>query len=124
MRCPVLADPDNGMITCSLGSDGTPTEGDVCVYECDDGYVVSGNRHRECQSDETWTGSDATCAKCKMNQFLTCMINYYFFSITYFTQIFLLCPSYRYTVASGDSRPDQQGGPSREQHNYCCLAIV
>jgi len=67
VRCPVLANPDNGMITCSLGSDNTPTEGDICLYECDDGYVVSGSRHRECQSDGAWTGSDSTCAKCKLS---------------------------------------------------------
>ena len=28
------------------------------------------------------------------------------------------------STISGDSRPDLQGGASREQHNYCCLAIV
>ena len=26
-------------------------------------------------------------------------------------------------LGSGDSRPDQQGGPSREQHDYCCMAV-
>jgi len=67
VRCPVLANPDNGMVTCSLGSDNTPTKGDICAYECDDGYVVSGNGHRECQSDGNWTGSEPSCAKCKLH---------------------------------------------------------
>ena len=35
----------------------------------------------------------------------------------------LICLHY-IVVVSGDSRPDLQGGGSREQHNYCCLAIV
>ena len=26
--------------------------------------------------------------------------------------------------SSGDSRPDLQGEPSREQHDYCCLAVI
>jgi len=62
-QCPPLRDPDNGMIFCSLGDDGVPTEGDICVYECDDGYIVSGNGDRECQSDNTWTGNDAVCKR-------------------------------------------------------------
>ena len=51
------------MISCSLGSDGIPTEGDTCVYQCNDGYVVSGDGDRECQSDNTWTGSEAICER-------------------------------------------------------------
>jgi len=64
--CPSLGDPDNGMIECSLGPDGVPTEGDVCVYLCDDGYIVSGSGDRTCQSDGTWTGSEPTCERCKL----------------------------------------------------------
>ena len=37
--CPVLTDPDNGIVQCSLGSDGLPTEGDTCAYQCDAGYI-------------------------------------------------------------------------------------
>ena len=59
--CPVLTDPDNGMVDCSLGDDGVPTEGDTCVYTCDDGYELSGDRVRECQSDGMWSGNDTTC---------------------------------------------------------------
>jgi len=65
ITCDFLDDPANGMLHCSLGPDGLPTEGDVCVYECNDGYIVSGSNSRECQSDGTWTGSDATCERCK-----------------------------------------------------------
>jgi len=51
------------VVDCSLGDDGVPTEGDVCVYQCDDGYIVFGDTDRECQSDNTWTGSDAICER-------------------------------------------------------------
>ena len=49
------------MVDCSLGDDGVPTEGDTCTYQCDDGYELSGDMSRECQSDGTWTGSEPTC---------------------------------------------------------------
>jgi len=65
ITCPVLTDPDNGMVDCSLGPDGIPTEGDTCAYTCDDGFIVSGSSDRICQSDGTWTGSEPTCARCK-----------------------------------------------------------
>jgi len=59
--CPNLTDPDNGMVDCSLGDNGVPTEGDTCVYQCDDGYVLSGDPARECLSNGAWSGIDTTC---------------------------------------------------------------
>ena len=59
--CPILTDPENGMVFCSLGDDGLTTDGDTCVYQCDVGYELSHNPVRECQSDGTWTGSEPTC---------------------------------------------------------------
>jgi len=64
--CEWLVDPDNGNVECSLGPDGVPTEGDTCVYQCDDGYIVSGSDSRECQSNGTWSGSEATCERCEV----------------------------------------------------------
>ena len=64
--CPTLDDPVDGSVECSLGPDGVPTEGDTCVYQCDDGYIVTGGNSRECQGDGTWTGSEPTCERCKM----------------------------------------------------------
>jgi len=61
--CPVLGDLDNGKIRCLLGKDGTPTEGDTCVYVCDDGIVMTGNVVRRCQNDGTWSGSEPTCER-------------------------------------------------------------
>ena len=50
--CPVLNDPDNGRIACSLGEDGILTEGDTCIYVCDDGFVVTGDSAvKEFQND-------------------------------------------------------------------------
>jgi len=60
-RCPELTDPTNGMVCCSLGVDGDPTEGDTCDYMCTTGYVLSGNDMRTCGSNGMWTGSDPTC---------------------------------------------------------------
>ena len=65
ITCPELTDPDNGMIDCSLGPDGIPTEGDTCAYSCDDG---------------TWTGSEPTCARCKKTIINVCI---YLFILQY-----------------------------------------
>jgi len=59
--CQLLDDPDNGRISCSLGIDGIPLEGDTCIYICDEGFDPSGEITRECQSDGRWSGSDITC---------------------------------------------------------------
>ena len=59
--CPILTDPENGMVFCTLGDDGIPSEGDFCVYQCDDGYVLSHDPIRECQGDGTWTDTKPTC---------------------------------------------------------------
>jgi len=77
--CPSLDHPDNGMVTCSLGPDGLPTEGDTCVYQCDDGYIVSGSGDRTCQSDGTWTGSEPTCTRCKKASVPTITVYIYAF---------------------------------------------
>ena len=62
--CPVLEDIDNGSVECSLGSDGIPSEGDTCIYVCDEGFVVTGSSiTRECQSDGSWSGSEPTCER-------------------------------------------------------------
>ena len=53
------------MVECSLGMDGIPSEGDTCVYQCDDGFGVQGSHDRECQSDGSWSGTDTTCERCK-----------------------------------------------------------
>ena len=61
--CPSLTNPANGMINCSLGDDGFPSLGDTCTVTCDDGYELTGSNTRTCQSNRSWSGSDATCSR-------------------------------------------------------------
>ena len=61
--CQVLENIDNGKVECSLGVDEVPTEGDTCIYVCDEGFVASGSSVRECQSNGSWSGSEPTCER-------------------------------------------------------------
>ena len=36
-------------------------EGDTCSFTCNTGYELTGSDTRTCQSDETWSGSEAMC---------------------------------------------------------------
>ena len=61
--CPSLTDPNNGLMTCSLGDDGVPSYKDTCTFICKVGYLLSGSDTRTCQSDGSWSGSTSTCRK-------------------------------------------------------------
>ena len=61
VTCPSLTDPSNGMITCSLGSDGVPHDGDTCTFTCNTDYELTGSPMRTCQNGGSWSGSDAIC---------------------------------------------------------------
>ena len=61
--CPSLTDPSNGMISCSLGSDGVANPGESCIFTCNTGYQLMGSGIRTCQNDGSWSGSDATCSR-------------------------------------------------------------
>ena len=61
--CSSLRAPDNGEISCSLGDDGVLSYQDTCTLTCDTGYELTGSRTRTCQSDGTWSGSDAMCTR-------------------------------------------------------------
>ena len=63
LACSSLNDPSNGMISCSLGSDGVPSTGDNCIYTCNTGYVLTGSNTRTCQSDGSWSGSAPMCTR-------------------------------------------------------------
>jgi len=56
VSCPPLSAPDNGMIDCT----GNVFE-DTCTFSCDDNYDLVGSETRTCQSDRTWSGTEATC---------------------------------------------------------------
>ncbi len=59
MMCPNLENPLNGGVTFS---DGT-SFGSVATYNCDDGFVISGNERRSCLSGGIWSGSDPKCIR-------------------------------------------------------------
>ncbi|XP_065899762.1 sushi, von Willebrand factor type A, EGF and pentraxin domain-containing protein 1-like isoform X2 [Dysidea avara] len=63
VSCPSLTDPNNGMITCSLGDDGVPSYEDTCSFTCNTGYELTGSDTRTCQSDESWSGTDDVCRR-------------------------------------------------------------
>jgi len=60
--CPMLMAPDNGMINCSLGENGVPTNGDTCTVTCNDGFRLRGDATRRCQAGQMrWLGNEARC---------------------------------------------------------------
>ena len=61
VTCTNLNAPTDGMITCALGVDGVPTDGDTCSFTCNTGYELSGSAMRTCGSDGSWNGTDAVC---------------------------------------------------------------
>ena len=63
VSCPLLTDPNNGVITCSLGDDGVPSYEDTCSFTCNNGYELTGSDTRTCQSDGSWSGSDNVCRR-------------------------------------------------------------
>ena len=52
------------MIDCSLGDDGVLSYEDTCTYTCNNGYeLTGGSSTSNCQSDGTWSGSEAMCTR-------------------------------------------------------------
>jgi len=64
--CPLLTNPVNGMITCSLGDDGVSSYEDTCTFTCNTGYVLTSSDTRTCQSDGSWSGSQPLCLGMKL----------------------------------------------------------
>ena len=63
--CPLLIDPSNGVMACSLGDDGAPSYEDTCNFTCNTGYELAGSDTRTCQSDGSWSGNDVVCRRGK-----------------------------------------------------------
>jgi len=63
VSCPSLTDPNNGVMTCSLGDDGVPSYKDTCTFICNVGYLLTGSDFRTCQSDGSWSGTETMCRK-------------------------------------------------------------
>ena len=61
--CPGLTDPNNGTITCSPGDNGVPSYEDTCSFTCNTGYELTGSDTRTCQSDGSWSGTEAMCRR-------------------------------------------------------------
>ena len=65
VTCPTLTDPNNGVMTCSLGDDGVPSYEDTCSFTCNTGYELTGSDTRTCQSNGRWSGSESMCRRGK-----------------------------------------------------------
>ena len=64
--CPALTAPDNGMIVCTLGDDGIPTNRDTCTVTCNDGFELRGDATRTCRTRRnsgSWSGRAAICVE-------------------------------------------------------------
>ncbi len=53
--CGSLANPRNGIVI------GNSTFGSEVTYVCDQGYTISGNDSRVCQSNGEWNGTAPEC---------------------------------------------------------------
>ena len=56
VECPALQNPTNGTVT--YDERVYPNE---AVYECEDGFELSGEATRECQIDGDWTNDAPEC---------------------------------------------------------------
>ena len=63
VNCSALTDPNNGVVNCSLGDDEIPSYEDTCSFTCNTGYELNSSDTRTCQSDGSWSGSDAICQR-------------------------------------------------------------
>ena len=62
-NCNTLLPPEHGMVECSYGADGEPSFLDVCRYNCDIGFVITGNSTSTCLISGLWDSSPANCTR-------------------------------------------------------------
>jgi len=60
VRCPIL---DGTTYICSLGDDGVPSYEDTCNITCSTGYELTGGDTRTCQSNGSWSTTEAMCSR-------------------------------------------------------------
>ena len=53
----------NGMISCSRINDPSFSYEDACNFTCNTGYELTGSDTRTCQSDGSWSGTNAMCTR-------------------------------------------------------------
>jgi len=64
VSCEVLIDPENGIVTCFLNE---TVFQDTCIYHCNRGYQLEGDRQTRCNADGTWSSEPVTCTILKCN---------------------------------------------------------
>jgi len=74
--------------------------GDVCIFTCDDGYVLTGSDSMVCKNDGSWSDSPASCQSmyCLCNVHSYCKFKNLLFENILCTSIntdLLCCVSYR-----------------------------
>lgn len=64
MECATLVDPENGQVEVT-----GQTLGSVATYSCEDGFVLMGDRARECGPAGQWSGEAPVCTReeCMLN---------------------------------------------------------
>jgi len=100
VQCLPLTNPNNGMITCSLGDDMIHSYEDTCSFTCNTGYELTGSDTRICQSDGNWSGNMTMCERGKMSLYvyhnlITGLATSFHFITTYL----MLCHTF-YTTAT------------------------
>ena len=73
VNCSSLDNPNNGMITCTLGDDGVSSFEDTCSFTCNTGYDLTGSDTRTCQSNGSWSGNEAMCERGEYTLSFLCM---------------------------------------------------
>ena len=61
--CDTLNNPNNGVINCSVGDDGVHVYNVTCSFTCNTGYKLTGSDTRTCQSNGSWSGTNAMCRR-------------------------------------------------------------
>ena len=96
VSCPSLDSPSNGTISCSLGDDGVLSYEDTCSFTCTTDYELTGSDTRTCQSNGSWSGSNAMCRRSEWLLMCTLLIGLYPFTKQYnlykvFCDYFVIC---------------------------------